>query len=91
MASYWLVGIVTMEATPWAQEENFGRMEEYIREAVRRRAQLVVAPEFVLDGYVCGADPEVTRERMLEIAQTAPDGRPPPAATEAKADHLCVV
>lgn len=22
MASYWMVGMVTMEATPWAQEEN---------------------------------------------------------------------
>ena len=74
MASNWMVGVVTMEATPWAQEENFGRMEEYIREAARRRAQLVVAPESVLDGYVCGADPDVTRERMLEIAQTIPDG-----------------
>ena len=48
-------------------------MEEYVREAVGRRAQLVVAPESVLDGYVCGADPEVTKERMLEIAQTVPD------------------
>ena len=40
MASYWMVGMVTMEATPWAQEENFARMEEYVREAVRRRVNV---------------------------------------------------
>ena len=74
MATHCLVGIVTMEAVPWELEENFRRMEEYVREAVRRRARVVIAPESVLDGYVCGADPDVTREGMLEIAQTIPDG-----------------
>ena len=74
MAIHCLVGIVTMEAVPWELEENFRRMEEYVREAVRRRARVVIAPESVLDGYVCGADPDVTREDMLEIAQTIPHG-----------------
>ena len=74
MASHILVGIVTMEATPWLLEENFERMEAYVREAARRRAHLVIAPESVLDGYVCGADPEVSRERMVQSAQTVPDG-----------------
>src|ERR1041385_3992888 len=68
------VGIVTMDPTPWQLEENFQRMETHVREAVRRRAQLVIAPESVLDGYVCGADPDTTRERMLRVAQTVPDG-----------------
>lgn len=68
------VGIVTMNPVPWQLEENFQRMETYVREAVRRRAQLVIAPESVLDGYVCGADPDTTRERMLPVAQTVPDG-----------------
>ncbi|MBI3943952.1 MAG: carbon-nitrogen hydrolase family protein [Chloroflexi bacterium] len=68
------VGIVTMGATPWELEENFQRMEAYVREAARRRAKIVIAPEAVLDGYVCGADPDTTRERMLEVAQTIPDG-----------------
>jgi|GEM_PF-1742571 len=68
------VGIVTMDAVPWELEENFQRMESYVREAVHRRAQLVIAPESILDGYVCGADPETTKQRMLHIAQTVPDG-----------------
>jgi len=67
------VGIVTMLATPWALEDNFQRMEAYVREAARRRAQLVIAPEAVLDGYVAGADPETTRERMLTVAQVVGD------------------
>ena len=68
------VGIVTMEATPWELEENFQRMEAYVREAARRRAHLVIAPEGILDGYVCGADPNATEERMVGIAQHVPDG-----------------
>ena len=63
-----------MSTTPWAAEDNFGRLEAYVREAARRRAQLVVAPEGVLDGYPAGADPDVTKERMLSIAQTVPNG-----------------
>lgn len=68
------VGIVTMEATPWELEDNFQRMEAYIREAVRRRAQLVIAPEAILDGYVCVADPNATEEGMMNVAQSIPDG-----------------
>src|SRR5580700_3658182 len=68
------VGIVSMSTTPWAEEDNFERLEAYVREAARRRAQLVVAPEGVLDGYPAGADPDVTKKRMLSIAQTVPDG-----------------
>ena len=68
------VGVVTMEGTPWELEENFDRMEAYVREAARRRAHLVIAPEAILDGYVCGADPDVSEERMVGIAQSVPDG-----------------
>jgi len=63
-----------MDPVPWALEENFQRWETYVREAVPRRAQLVIAPESVLDGYVCGEDPDVTKDRMLAVAQTVPDG-----------------
>ena len=38
------VGIVTMQAMSWELEDNFQRMEAYVCEAVRRRAQLVIAP-----------------------------------------------
>jgi predicted amidohydrolase len=69
-----LIGVVAMGADPWALEENFQRLEEYVREAARRRAQVVIAPEGVLDGYVCCAAPDVTREKMLAVAQEVPDG-----------------
>ena len=68
------IGIVTMEGTPWELEENFERMDAYVREAVRRRAHLVIAPEAVLDGYICGADPDATEEGMVGVAQSVPDG-----------------
>ena len=69
-----LVGMVALKSTPWALEDNFCRVEAYVREAAARRAQVVVAPESVLDGYVFNEDPTSTREGMLEIAQTVPDG-----------------
>ena len=68
------VGIVTMEAAPWELEDNSQRMEAYVRETVSRRAQLVIAPEAILDGYVCAADPNATEEGMMNIAQSIPDG-----------------
>lgn len=68
------VGIISMSATPWALEDNFRRMEGYVREAARRRAEVVIAPESVIDGYVCAATADVTRERMLAVGETVPDG-----------------
>ncbi|MDP7162098.1 MAG: carbon-nitrogen hydrolase family protein [Phycisphaerae bacterium] len=68
------VGIVTMDGTPRQSEKNYTRLEQYVRQAVARRAQLVVAPENILDGYAACTDPDVTRERLLEIAQTIPNG-----------------
>ena len=34
----------------------------------------VIAPEFALDRYVFYTDPDITRERLFEIAQSVPDG-----------------
>ena len=72
---YTKIGIIAMDAKPWALERNYERLERYVREAAQRDAQVVVAPEAILDGYVCYAAPDTTRERMLEVAQTVPDGR----------------
>ena len=69
-----LVGIVTLKSAPWELEDNFHRLEAYVREAAGRRAQVIVAPESVLDGYVFNADPTSQLADMLEIAQTVPDG-----------------
>ncbi len=72
---YTKIGIIAMDAKPWALEHNYQRLERYVREAAQRDAQVVVAPEAILDGYVCYAAPDTTRGRMLEVAQTVPDGR----------------
>ena len=69
-----LIGIATLKTEPWELEDNFQRMEGYVREAARRRARVVVAPESVLDGYVFNEDPESTPEGMRKIAQTVPNG-----------------
>ena len=69
-----LVGIVTLKSAPWELEDNFCRLEVYVREAAGRRAQVIVAPESVLDGYVFNEDPTSQLADMLKIAQTAPDG-----------------
>lgn len=68
------IGVIAMNAAPWNIEDNYQRLEAYAREAARRGAKVIVAPEAVLDGYVCAADSDVTRERMLTIAQRVPDG-----------------
>lgn len=69
-----LVGVVSMGSDPWELEHNYLRLEGYVREAARKRAEVVVAPEAALDGYVCAHAPDVTREKMLAIAQQVPDG-----------------
>lgn len=67
------VGIITMRGTPWKLEDNFRKLESYVRQAAKSGAQLVIAPESILDGYVCSV-PHTTKERMLTVAQTVPDG-----------------
>lgn len=69
-----MVGIVTMHGKLWKMEENFQRMEAYVHQATERGAQLVIAPENALDGYVAGADPNATEQAMNQIAQNVPDG-----------------
>ena len=34
-----LVGIVTLKSAPWELEDNFQRLEAYVREAAGRRAK----------------------------------------------------
>ena len=71
------VGVVAMYGAPWELDDNFKRLEGHVREAAARGAQLVIAPEGVLDGYVCGKcepDPNVMKQDMLKVAQAAPGG-----------------
>ncbi len=73
LAGRFRVGLVTMKGTAWKLEDNFVRMEKFVRQAAADKAQVVVTPEGMLEGYVC-ADPYTTRERMLKVAQPVPDG-----------------
>ncbi len=71
------VALIAMYGKTWALEENYKRMEGYVREAAVNGAELVIALETVLDGYICGkceSDPSVTKEDMLEVAQSVPEG-----------------
>lgn len=68
------VAVVAMDSVNYELEANFKRMEAYVREGARRRAQLVVMPESVLDGGIGYTDPDANKERMLAFAQSVPDG-----------------
>ena len=48
------VALIAMYGKTWALEENYQRLERYVREAADNGAQLIIAPETVLDGYICG-------------------------------------
>ena len=37
---YTKIGIIAMDATPWALERNYARLERYVREAAERDAQV---------------------------------------------------
>jgi predicted amidohydrolase len=66
--------IVTMKGARWKVEENFQRMEHRVREGAKSGAQLVIAPESILDGYICCTDRHTTKEKMLAVAERVPDG-----------------
>ncbi len=69
------VALIAMYGKTWSLEENFQRVEQYVRQGAANGAKLVIAPETVLDGYICGKkDPKVTKEDMLGAAQSIPDG-----------------
>jgi hypothetical protein len=66
--------IVTMKGAPWKLEDNFCRMEYWVRKGAKLGAKLVITPESILDGYVCCTDRQTTKEKMLAIAQSVPGG-----------------
>jgi predicted amidohydrolase len=63
-----------MKGARWKLEENFQRMEHWVREGAKSGAQLVIVPESILDGYICCTDRYTTKEKMLAVAQSVPDG-----------------
>src|SRR5262249_36969999 len=68
--SFKLAGLSLM-AEPWNKAANYAKLEHYAREAAARGAQVIVAPEGYLEGYV-GNDnrtPDLTRERYLGVGE----------------------
>jgi predicted amidohydrolase len=61
----------------WNKAANLAKFEKYARLASSRGAQLAIAPEGFLEGYVANvkANPGVTEERYRDIAETL-DGAP---------------
>ena len=61
---------VSLRAKPWDKSHNADKMEKFIRLAARKRPDLVVLPEGVLEGY-CVADVVLDPRRADEFATLA--------------------
>ena len=66
------VGLFSMRGAPFALEENYRRIDGYVRQAAAAGATLVVTPEGALDGYVCTK--ALRARQMRTVAQPVPDG-----------------
>ena len=66
------VGLISMRGAPFALEENYRRIDGYVRQAAAAGATLVVTPEAGLDGYVCTK--ALRARQMKPVAQRVPDG-----------------
>src|SRR5689334_5221431 len=55
----------------WNKAANLAKLDRWAREAASRGAQLAVAPEGFLEGYVANvkANPGVTREKYAAVAE----------------------
>jgi predicted amidohydrolase len=65
------VAAVNFKPWKWHKEWNADKLEKYFREAVKRGAKLVVAPEGILEGYLFNEAiyfPELRKE-LVEIAE----------------------
>ncbi|MBK9167420.1 MAG: carbon-nitrogen hydrolase family protein [Bryobacterales bacterium] len=47
-----VLGALSLTPEPWDKQGNFAKLERYAREAASRGAQVIVAPEGYLEGYV---------------------------------------
>ena len=65
--------VAGLSLTPeqWNKQANLAKLEKYVREAASMGAQLVIAPEGFLEGYVGnqGRSPGLTREKYLAVGE----------------------
>jgi predicted amidohydrolase len=62
---------LTLTPEPWDKEANFAKLRKFAREAAARGAQVVVAPEGFLEGYVGNRHrtPGLTRDKYLSAGE----------------------
>src|SRR5688572_30464559 len=58
------IAALSLSPEPWNKQANLTKLEKYVRQAAGMGAQLVIAPEGFLEGYVGnqGRSPGLTRE-----------------------------
>lgn len=71
-----VLAALSLTPEPWDKEANVATLERYAREAAARGADVIVAPEGFLEGYVGNQHrtPGLTRERYAAEAAEAIDG-----------------
>ena len=72
----YVVAALSLTPTAWEKEANLAKFERYAREAAGRGAQVIVAPEGYLEGYVGTQHrtPGLTQERYAAEAAEPLDG-----------------
>jgi predicted amidohydrolase len=71
-----VLAALSLTPEPWDKQANYAKLERYAREAAARGADVIVAPEGFLEGYVGNENrtPGLTRERYASDAAEALDG-----------------
>jgi predicted amidohydrolase len=74
--SGFVVAALSLTPQAWEKEANLAKFERYARQAAERGAQVIVAPEGYLEGYVGNEKrtPGLTQERYAAEAAEAIDG-----------------
>lgn len=79
------VALAQMSCKVGDKKQNLERMEEYIKQATREGANLVIFPELALTGYVC-------RDLVYEMAEPVPAGMSIDQIVEvAKTEHIHLI
>lgn len=70
------VAALSLTPEPWDKQANYAKLERFARQAAAQGAQVIVAPEGYLEGYVGNQHrtPGLTRERYAAEAAEALDG-----------------
>jgi predicted amidohydrolase len=71
-----VLAALSLTPEPWDKQANFAKLERYARDAAARGADVIVAPEGFLEGYVGNENrtPGLSRERYAAEAAEALDG-----------------